>query len=615
MCGIVGYIGRRDAVPVLIDGLKRLEYRGYDSCGIASFDEGEVSIARSVGRIQSLEQKIAGNVATAVAPAGGIKYGIGHTRWATHGRPTEENAHPHRDCTGRFIVVHNGIVENYFELKEQLIARGHVFKTATDTEVIPHLIESHFSGSLEAAVVAAAGQLEGIYGLVVVSTEDPGKIVVTRNGPPIVIGLGQQENFIASDVSALLPFTREVIFLNDHEMATVTENGVQVTSLNGSPVRREATRILWSAESAEKNGYPHFMLKEIFEQPDAIRNTLRGRITKDYDIALGQEIGAAELFSFVERVRIVACGTSLHAGLIGKFLIENLAGMPVDVDYASEFRYRNPKMGSREMVLAITQSGETADTLAAIEEARTKGSFVMSICNVSGSMAARESDSVLYTHAGPEVAVASTKAFSTQIAALNLLALFLGKIRARIQPDAMRVHARALAGIPRLVEQFLEGSDRVEEIAELYCNRSDFLFLGRGVNYPVAMEGALKLKEISYIHAEGYPAGEMKHGPIALIDAGMPVVAIAPRDPLYKKMMSNIEEVKGRDGIVVAVATAGDKAISGKADHTIEIPLTTPLLYPFLTSIPLQLLAYHIALLRRCDVDKPRNLAKSVTVE
>jgi glucosamine--fructose-6-phosphate aminotransferase (isomerizing) len=611
MCGIVGYIGKRDAVPVLIDGLKRLEYRGYDSCGIASFDDGAVSIARSVGRIHALEQKISGNPAT---PAG-IKYGIGHTRWATHGRPTEENAHPHRDCTGRFIVVHNGIIENYFELKERLIAAGHVFKTATDTEVIPHLIESYFTGSLEAAVAAAIRELEGIYGLVVVSTEDQGKIVVTRNGPPIVIGLGQDENFIASDIPALLPFTRDVLFLNDCEMATVTQDGVEVKSLNGSPVRREATRISWSAESAEKEGYPHFMLKEIFEQPDAIRNTIRGRITKDYDIALEQEIGAAELFSFVERVRIVACGTSLHAGLIGKFLIENLAEMPVDVDYASEFRYRNPRIGSREMVLAITQSGETADTLAAMEEARARGSFVMSICNVSGSMAARQSDSVLYTHAGPEIAVASTKAFSTQIAALNLLALFLGKLRSRLSPDAIRLHARTLSQIPDLVAQFLENSDGIRSIAERYCNHSDFLFLGRGVNFPVAMEGALKLKEISYIHAEGYPAGEMKHGPIALIDARMPVVAIAPRDPLYKKMMSNIEEVKGRDGIVIAVATAGDTSIAAKADHVIEVPATAPLLSPFLTSIPLQLLAYHIALLRGCDVDRPRNLAKSVTVE
>ncbi len=611
MCGIVGYIGKRDAVPVLIDGLKRLEYRGYDSCGIASFDEGTLSITRSVGRIHALEQKIGSTNAT----ADGIKYGIGHTRWATHGRPTEQNAHPHRDCTGRFIVVHNGIIENYFELKERLITEGHAFQTATDTEVIPHLIEAHFSGSLEAAVLAATRELEGIYGLVVVSPEDPDKIVVTRNGPPIVIGLGQQENFIASDVAALLPFTREVLFLNDGEMATVTQSGVELRSLNGSAVARAATQISWSAESAEKEGYPHFMLKEIFEQPDAIRNTLRGRITKDYGIALEHEVGAAELFSFVDRVRILACGTSLHAGLIGKFLIENLAEMPVDVDYASEFRYRNPKIGSREMVLAITQSGETADTLAAMDEARARGAFVMSICNVSGSMAARQSDSVLYTHAGPEIAVASTKAFSTQVVALNLLALFLGRVRSVLSPDAIRIHAQALSQIPDLVERYLESSGDIERIAEQYSDRSDFLFLGRGVNYPVALEGALKLKEISYIHAEGYPAGEMKHGPIALIDAKMPVVAIAPRDLLYKKMMSNIEEVKGRDGLVIAVTTAGDNAISSKADHTIEVPAAAPLLYPFLTSIPLQLLAYHVALLRGCDVDKPRNLAKSVTVE
>jgi glucosamine--fructose-6-phosphate aminotransferase (isomerizing) len=611
MCGIVGYIGKRDAVPLLIDGLKRLEYRGYDSCGIASFDDGALSIARSVGRIHALEGKVGGKQAATA----GIQYGIGHTRWATHGRPTEENAHPHRDCTGRFIVVHNGIIENYFELKERLIAEGHVFKTGTDTEVIPHLIESYFTGSLEAAVAATIRDLEGIYGLVVVSTEDPEKIVVTRNGPPIVIGLGRGENFIASDIPALLPFTRNVLFLNDCEMATVTHNHVELKSLDGAPIRREATRVEWSAESAEKQGYPHFMLKEIFEQPDAIRNTLRGRITKDFDVSLENEIGAPELFSVVERIRIVACGTSLHAALLGKFLIETLADMPVDVDCASEFRYRDPKLGAREMVLAITQSGETADTLAAIEEARAKGAFVMSICNVSGSMAARQSDSVLYTHAGPEIAVASTKAFVTQIAALNLLGLFLGRLRSRQTPDAIRLHAKALCEIPDLVGEFLQNAGGVQQIAERYCNHQDFLFLGRGVNYPVALEGALKLKEISYIHAEGYPAGEMKHGPIALIDSKMPVVCIAPRDPLYKKMMSNIEEVKGRDGIVIGVVTRGNNFIASRADHTIELPPTAPLLNPFLTSIPLQLLAYHIALLRGCDVDRPRNLAKSVTVE
>jgi glucosamine--fructose-6-phosphate aminotransferase (isomerizing) len=611
MCGIVGYIGKRNAVPVLIDGLKRLEYRGYDSCGIASFIDGSLSIARSTGRIHSLEQKIG----TTQAVAEGVNYGIGHTRWATHGKPTEENAHPHRDCSGRFIVVHNGIIENYFELKDRLTREGHIFKTATDTEVVPHLIESHFRGSLESAVAAAIGELEGIYGLVVVSTEDPEKIVVTRNGPPIVIGLGHGENFIASDIPALLPFTRDVLFLNDSEMAIVRHDHVEVSSLDGRRIRREPTRISWSAESAEKDGYPHFMLKEIFEQPDAIRNTLRGRITKNCDVVLEPETGSADLFSFIERIRIVACGTSLHAGLIGKFLIEHLAGMPVDIDYASEFRYRNPRIGSREMVIAITQSGETADTLAAIEEARAKGSFVMSICNVSGSMAARQSDSVLYTHAGPEIAVASTKAFSTQVAALNLLALFLGRIRSTLDEESVRAQVKALCRIPDLMSRFLERSGGVQKIAERFADRSDFLFLGRGVNYPVALEGALKLKEISYIHAEGYPAGEMKHGPIALIDSRMPVIALAPHDPLYKKMMSNIEEVKGRDGVVIAVVTQGDTSVSAKADHTLEVPPTSPLLNPFLTSIPLQLLAYHVALLRGCDVDRPRNLAKSVTVE
>jgi glucosamine--fructose-6-phosphate aminotransferase (isomerizing) len=611
MCGIVGYIGKRDAVPLLIDGLKRLEYRGYDSCGIACVDDGTLSITRAVGRIKNLEQKVR-NDAPSTA---GIRYGIGHTRWATHGRPTEENAHPHRDCTGRFIVVHNGIIENYFELKQRLTAAGHVFRTGTDTEVIPHLIESYFSGSLEDAVLRTMQDLEGIYGLVVVSSEDRGKIVVTRNGPPIVIGIGQDGNFIASDIPALLPFTRDVLFLNECELATVTHDRVELCLRDGSRISRPSVRVGWTAESAEKEGYPHFMLKEIFEQPAAIRNTLRGRITKDFGVALEHELGAPELFAAIERVRIVACGTSLHAGLVGKFLIESLADMPVDVDYASEFRYRNPRIGAREMVVAITQSGETADTLAAIEEARAKDSLVLSICNVNGSMAARQSDSVLYTHAGPEVAVASTKAFSTQLVALNLLALFLGRLRSRLNEEAVQAHTRALARIPELLELFLDSAAAVRPIAERFHAHSDFLFLGRGVNYPVALEGALKLKEISYIHAEGYPAGEMKHGPIALIDASVPVVAIAPRDPLFKKMMSNIEEVKGRDGIVIAVATKGEDSIASKADYTLEIPQTLPLLNPLLAAIPLQLLAYHIALLRGCDVDKPRNLAKSVTVE
>ena len=548
-------------------------------------------------------------------PAIGLNYGIGHTRWATHGRPTEENAHPHSDCTGRFIVVHNWIIENYLELRQRLESRGHVFKTATDTEVIPHLIESYFSGSLEGAVLTAMRDLEGIYGIVAVSSEDPGKIVVTRRGPPIVIGLGHEENFIASDVPALLPFTRDVVFLNDCELATVTQKGVELNAIDGTRVAPRPVRVEWSAESAEKEGFPHFMLKEIFEQPDAIRNTLRGRITNYFDVALEQEIGAPELFSVIDRVRIVACGTSLHAGLVGKFLIENLAGIPADVDYASEFRYRNPRICSREMVVAITQSGETADTLAAIQEARSKGSLVLTICNVNGSMAARQSDSVLYTHAGPEIAVASTKAFSTQLVALNLLALFLGRVHGRLNQEEVRTHVRALAQIPKLLEAVLKTESEIESIAGQFHQYTDFLFLGRGVNYPVALEGALKLKEISYIHAEGYPAGEMKHGPIALIDSKMPVVAICPQDPLYKKMMSNIEEVKGRDGIIIAIATAGDESIAAKAGRTIRIPQTAPLLTPLLTSVPLQLLAYHIARLRGCDLDRPRNLAKSVTVE
>ncbi len=611
MCGIVGYIGYRDAAPLLIDGLKRLEYRGYDSCGIALLEDGAPRVVRAVGRISNLEEKLRG-----LASFGpGANCGIGHTRWATHGRPSEENAHPHRDCSGQFIVAHNGIIENYLELKRRLVAQGHVFRTETDTEVLPHLIESHFAGNLEEALRAALREVAGVYGLAVISTRDNQKIVAARKGPPLVVGLGRGESFVASDAPALLPYTREMIFLGDCEMAVVRRDSVELRDLAGRSISRQSELISWSAEMAEKDGYPHFMLKEIFEQPRAIRDTLRGRISSGDDLTLDDELGQPERLASVERINMVACGTSLHAALIGKYLIERLARIPVEVDYASEFRCRDPLVDSKSMVVAISQSGETADTLAALRAAREKGSLLLSICNVVGSMAARESDCVIYTHAGPEIGVASTKAFTTQLAVLKLLALYLGKLRGVLDQEEARRRVRLLKAVPEQMERVLDQSGEVEMLAERFYARCNFLYLGRGISYPVALEGALKLKEISYIHAEGYPAGEMKHGPIALIDSEMPVVVLAPQDAVYAKTMANIEEVKVRDGVVLAIASEGDGEIEQKADYTISIPESDALVSPLLTVVPLQLFAYYIALLRGCDVDKPRNLAKSVTVE
>jgi glutamine---fructose-6-phosphate transaminase (isomerizing) len=611
MCGIVGYIGTRDAKPLLIDGLKRMEYRGYDSCGIALIDNGEPSLVRSVGRVSSLEEKIS-NLPLGVSS---IRYGIGHTRWATHGRPSEENAHPHRDCSGKFMVVHNGIIENYAELRRRLTAQGHVFRTATDTEVLPHLIEAHFAGSLEEAVQAALREVEGVYGMVAIACQDPNKIVAARKGPPLVVGLGQGENYVASDASALLRHTRDMLFLDDREMAVVEAETVKLVDFSGNMIFRDAQHINWSAEVAEKEGYPHFMLKEIFEQPRAVADTLRGRITPAGIITLDDELGPLPFLSSVDKVHVIACGTSWHAGLIGKFLIEGLARIPAEVDYASEFRYRNPPLGPRTLVVAISQSGETADTLAALHEAREKGASVLSICNVVGSNIARDSDAVLYTHAGPEIGVASTKAFTTQLTALYLLAAHVAQRRGTAPPGAVARLATLLGRIPDQMKRVLDGNAEMALLAERIASRESALFLGRGLGFPIALEGALKLKEISYVHAEGYAAGEMKHGPIALIDAQMPVVVLAPQDPVYAKTMSNIEEVKAREGMVIAVATEQDTEVGAKADVTVFVPRTDPWTYPLLTVLPLQMLAYHAALLRGCDVDKPRNLAKSVTVE
>jgi len=611
MCGIVGYIGGRDCTPLLLEGLKRMEYRGYDSCGIATVDAGQTQVVRSVGRVSTLEEKLRGlKLGDAVG-----RYGIGHTRWATHGKPSEENAHPHRDCTGQFIVVHNGIIENYLALRRQLTAAGHVFRTATDTEVLPHLIEAHFEGNLEAAVRAALREVEGAYGMVAISSRDPNKIVAARKGPPLVVGIGAGENYVASDAPALLPYTREMLFLDDAEIAVIEPHAIALTDFAGNRILRQPQQVTWSAEMAEKEGYPHFMLKEIFEQPRAIADTLRGRITAGDDVHLEDDLGALPALLSADKVHVVACGTSWHAGLIGKFLIEGLARIPVEVDYASEFRYRNPPIGPRSIVLAISQSGETADTLAALREAKAKGATVLSVVNVVGSNIARDADAVLYTHAGLEIGVASTKAFTTQLAAMYLLAAWFAKRRGTAPEEAIRRVMRLLRQVADPMKRVIDRHSELALLAGRLSQHQSALFLGRGLAFPIALEGALKLKEISYIHAEGYAAGEMKHGPIALIDDGMPVVVVAPQDPVYGKTMSNVEEVKARSGIVLAVATEGDTEVADKADHVFYVPPIDPLLHPLLTVLPLQLFAYHAALLRGCDVDKPRNLAKSVTVE
>ena len=614
MCGIIGYIGSKDVVPVLIDGLRRLEYRGYDSAGIALVRDGAIELRRSAGRLARLEEAINGR------PIDG-DYGIGHTRWATHGRPTEENAHPHRDCTGRIVVVHNGIIENYLDLKHQLERDGHTFITETDTEVVAHLVEREMQDDgLENAVRRALSSLRGLFGLVLIAADDPDKIVAVRNGPPIVVGLGDKEFLVASDVPAILSHTRDVVFLGDEEMAVITRSGVAFTDYGGRAVSKATQRVHWDPVMAEKAGYKHFMHKEIFEQPRAAQETLLGRISLETgDVFLGElEIPESRLQA-IERVMILACGTSWHAGLIGKFLIEQLVQLPVEVDYGSEYRYRDPIIGKTTFVIVITQSGETADTLAALKEARRKGAQSIAVCNVVGSMATREVDGTVYTHAGPEIGVASTKAFTSQLVALYLLALYLGRVRGTLSPADARPHLDSLTCLPLLLERTLKCEATTEEIAKRFYQRSNFLYLGRGINYPVALEGALKLKEISYIHAEGYPAGEMKHGPIALIDENMPVVVVAPSDRLFEKIVSNVQEAKARGAAVIALTNRGhdrlDNVLDPARDVVITVPTAPPLTTAILMVLPLQLLAYHIAVRRGCDVDQPRNLAKSVTVE
>jgi glucosamine--fructose-6-phosphate aminotransferase (isomerizing) len=620
MCGIVGYVGKKRVVPVIIDGLRRLEYRGYDSAGIAVAGNGDgLQVRRAEGKLRNLEEAIR------LRPIDGT-YGIGHTRWATHGRPTEENAHPHRDCTGKVVVVHNGIVENYVSLKKQLIEAGHKFTTETDTEVIAHLVEKymeHGKTSLDEAVRRTVKQLTGVFAVAVISADEPNKIVAARNGPPAVIGLGKDEYFVASDVPAILYHTRDLFFLGDGDIAVISPSGVNLTDFDGQAISRPVQHITWDPIMAEKGGFKHFMLKEIFEQPRAVRDTTLGRVSLDSGKVFLDEMDITEDdFRKIDQVYITACGTSWHAGLAGKFMMERLAKVPVEVDYASEFRYRDPLNGPNDLTILITQSGETADTIAAMRESRAKGSKTLSICNVVGSMIARESNGTVYTHAGPEIGVASTKAFTAQLTALFLFATYLAQVRGAITLDESKQLLNELTLVPGKLESLLTGEEETEELAKRYHRAHDFLFLGRGIHYPIALEGALKLKEISYIHAEGYPAGEMKHGPNALIDEDLPVVIIATHDQndpgsviRYEKTLSNLKEVKARSGTVIAVGTEGDEEIKEAADHVIYVPEAPELLGPILEIVPLQLLAYHIAVRRGCDVDQPRNLAKSVTVE
>ncbi|MDO8094675.1 MAG: glutamine--fructose-6-phosphate transaminase (isomerizing) [Candidatus Brocadiales bacterium] len=611
MCGIVGYIGNRVAKPILVEGIKRLEYRGYDSAGIALIENNTLESEVSVGRITALEEKISGRFSKGT-------YGIVHTRWATHGAPTLENAHPLIDCNNSIAVVHNGIIENHDLLKAQLEKEGHVFRSETDTEVLSHLIEKYFNppkADLEYAVGKALKSARGTYGIAVISSRDPNKIVAARRGSPLAIGIGQEEYFITSDITAMLQHTKKVIYLDDNEMAVLTRDNLSIMTFDSIPIHKKIEEILWDAEMIEKGGYNHFMLKEIHEQPESLRNAMMERLDDISGcVRLKELMGKHEVLRNTKRIVIVACGTSWHSALIGEYMIEDLSRIPTEVEYASEFRYRNPVIEAGTVVIAISQSGETADTLAALREAKRRGAMTIAICNVVGSTLARESDAAVYLHAGPEIGVASTKAFTSQIAVLYLLTIFLGSLK-NVSTAKNIEMVSELKKLPDLVQKILGKEAEIYELAKLYSNNSNFIYLGRGYNFPVALEGALKLKEISYIHAEGYPAAEMKHGPIALIDRNMPVVFIATKDSTYEKILSNIQEVRARGGKVIAIASEGDSMIQKKVDHVFYIPNTLEVLTPILSVIPLQLLAYHMAVIRGCDVDKPRNLAKSVTVE
>lgn len=609
MCGIIGYIGHREAAPVLLQGLRRLEYRGYDSAGVAIFNGGRIAVRRSVGKLSNLDQLLRDN------PIHG-SVGMGHTRWATHGRPSEENAHPHR--AGKVVVIHNGIIENYLELRQELSAKGRTFSSETDTEVISHLIDEYIQSGMSfvQATRAALQRLEGAFSIVVLCESEPEKILAAKNATPIVIGIGEGENFVASDIPALLDYTRQVAFLDDGEMAEVTCDQVTFSDFQGRPIERAPRQITWDAITAQKGGYKHFLSKEIHEQPQAIIDTMRGRLlVNDGEVSLGELEPYETLLDSVKRITLVACGTAWHACLIGKFFLEELARIPAEVDYGSEFRYRRSPLDADTLVLAVSQSGETADTLAAIEGGKACGAKTLAICNVVDSSIPRKADMTIYTHAGPEISVASTKAFTTQVTTLYLLAVYLGRRRGVLDQATSRKLIEDLVNLPNQVREVLTKDKAIEKIAKKYGQAADFLYLGRGVNYPIALEGALKLKEISYIHAEGYPAGEMKHGPIALIDEEMPVVVLLPKDPVYAKTLSNMKEVEARGGRIIAITDTPSPELEEIAWEVIQVPTTNYLLMPILVTIPLQLLAYHIAVYRGTDVDQPRNLAKSVTVE
>jgi len=613
MCGIVGYVGDKSAVGIIVDGLKRLEYRGYDSAGVAVLgSNGQLQVRRAAGRIKNLEGILKER------PLSG-SLGVGHTRWATHGRPSDENAHPHTDCSGTLVVVHNGILENYLEIKERLKGEGHAFKSETDTEVLAHLIEHHLKTAprLEGAVKRALGEFRGSYAVGVVSSAAPDRLVAAKHGAgSVVIGLGNGEMFIASDIPAILSHTRDVVILEDGDVAVVSAEGVVLSTLDDQPVQREPVRILWDPIMAEKGGHRHFMLKEIYEQPRAVTDTFRGRIAPETGTVVLPDVNLdPATVRALQRVVFVACGTAAHASMLGRTMIERLAGLPAEADLGSEFRYRDAVVGPETLVVAVSQSGETADTIGAVKAARLKGCPILTITNVVGSALAREATGTIYMHAGPEIGVASTKAFTAMIVAVYLLGLWLGRQRDVLTAEDVRKRIRDLVEVPRLIEQTLELEGQIAALARHLSSARDFLYLGRGLQYPIALEGALKLKEISYIHAEGYAGGEMKHGPIALIDDGLPVVALAPRDGSYERMLGNIEEVRAREGQVIAVVQSGDRLVSAKAQHIIEVPASADLMAPILTVVPLQLLAYHIAVRRGCDVDQPRNLAKSVTVE
>lgn len=609
MCGIVGYVGNAQAAPFLLDGMSKLEYRGYDSAGIAVYEKGKIRVEKCVGRLDALRHKLEGRM-----PEGSM--GIGHTRWATHGRPSDRNSHPHTDESGDFVVVHNGIIENYLMLKEKLIAKGQKFSSDTDTEIVAHLFADFYEGDMEEAIKKVLKTIEGSYSLVFMCAAEPDKLICTKKDNPLIIGLGEGENFIASDIPAIIAKTRRTYIMSDGEIATVTKDGVWVQDINGTPITKKVFEVNWNAEAAEKGGFEHFMLKEIYEQPKAIKDTMRGRLAEN-----GTEINFTELgwtpedFTGISKIFIVACGTAYHAGIVGKYYLENLARIPVEVDVASEFRYRNPLVDANCLTIVISQSGETIDTLAALKEAKRLGSRTLAVTNVVGSSIAREADQVVYTYAGPEIAVASTKAYTTQLLVMLMLAVYVGRLRGTLDGNKADALAKGLHKVPEQLHDMLENVDQIKVFARHYGSSLDAFFLGRSLDYAVALEGALKLKEISYIHAEAYAAGELKHGTLALIVEGVPVIVLATQEDVYDKTVSNLQEVKAREAMVIAIALEGDDSIAKYADHVIYIPRADKELAPILAVLPLQLLAYYAALTRGCDVDKPRNLAKSVTVE